>query len=73
MTKLLDRAVARLRELPEDQQETIAALLIEEIDVDAAWQRRFAGSQDLLSSLAATAISDAAAGQVSEDDPGTRP
>ena len=72
MTKLLDRAVARARELPADQQDALAAVLLEEIEADAAWDRRYAASQDLLGTLAASALADAAAGNVSEDDPGSR-
>ena len=73
MTKLLDRAIAKARELPPDQQDAIAAFLLEEIEGDAAWDRRFAASPALLSDLADAARLEAAAGKVSEDDPGTRP
>lgn len=39
MTALLERAVAKARTLPDDQQDAIAALLLEEIEADD-WDRR---------------------------------
>ena len=39
MTALLERAVAKARTLPDDQQDAIAALLLDEIEADD-WDRR---------------------------------
>jgi hypothetical protein len=37
MTKTLEKAIERLRQLPEDSQEAIAKLLLHEIDEDERW------------------------------------
>ena len=34
MNKLFDKALARLRELPDDRREALAALILEELDDD---------------------------------------
>jgi len=39
MTALLERAVAKARTLPDDQQDAIAALLLDEMEADD-WDRR---------------------------------
>lgn len=39
MTALLERAVAKARTLPDEQQDAIAALLLDEIEADD-WDRR---------------------------------
>jgi hypothetical protein len=69
MTKLLDTAVARARELPPESQDALAALLLDEIERDAAWDRRLRQSPALLAELAAAARREVAAGEVSEGDP----
>ena len=36
MTKLLEQAIAKVRELPEDEQDTLAAVLLSMADADAS-------------------------------------
>lgn len=55
MSALLDKAVDRARRLPVDQQDAIAALMLDEIANEALWDDAFAQSQDLLERLAAQA------------------
>lgn len=69
MTKLLDKAVARARELPPESQDALAALLLDEIERDVAWDQKFGRSQALLTELADAARRDVARGDVSESDP----
>ena len=52
MTEMLEKAIARARQLPEDQQDTIAALILEEIEDEARWDSSFARSHDVLERLA---------------------
>jgi hypothetical protein len=51
MNKKLEHALAELVRLPEDEQETIAALILEEITAERAWDERFAKSESKLAEL----------------------
>ncbi len=64
MTRLLENAIEEARKLPEPEQDAIAALILEQIADDRAWDEKFAGSQDLLARLAAKAREDVEAGRV---------
>jgi hypothetical protein len=61
MTPLLERAIAEVRNLPESAQDAIAALILEQIADDRAWDESFARSQDQLARLAQKAREDVAA------------
>lgn len=61
MSKLLDVALERLRVLPDEQQEALASILLQEIESEAAWDERFARSPDLLAALAEQARREVAA------------
>jgi hypothetical protein len=39
MSTILDRAIERLRQIPEDRQDELARLLLHEIDEDERWMR----------------------------------
>jgi hypothetical protein len=64
MTQLLERAIAEIKNLPESEQDAIAALILEQIADDRAWDKSFSRSQDQLSRLARKAREDVAAGRV---------
>ena len=49
---LLEMAITEVRKLPEDKQDAIAALIIEELEDERRWDSAFASSQDKLSKLA---------------------
>jgi hypothetical protein len=69
MTRLLESAFEVARKLPESDQDTIAAMILEQIADDPAWDEKFAGSQDLLAKLAAKAREDITAnGTIPLDD-----
>ena len=72
MTPVLDRAVAKARRLGPEQQEALGAILLEEMEAEAAWERCFATSQALLSQLADEALADAAAERIGDGDPSDR-
>ncbi len=40
MTELLNKAIARVKELPESQQNEIAAMILEELEDEARWDIR---------------------------------
>ena len=55
MTEMPEKAIARARQLPENQQNTIAAFILEEIEDEAGWDTAFARSHDMLERLATEA------------------
>ena len=69
MTELLEQAIARVKQLPETEQDAIAALILEELEDEARWDRAFAKSHDTLAKLAAAALAEDQAGETQELDP----
>lgn len=69
MTKLLDKAFEKARNLPDQAQDAIAALILDELDEDLEWDEKFAASADTLASLAADAIAEDRAGKTLSLDP----
>jgi hypothetical protein len=68
MTTALQEAFAKAAALPPERQATIAAILLEEIAVDEAWQQSFAHSQNALSKLAAEALEEDSQGRTLDMD-----
>lgn len=64
MTQLLENAIAAVRKLPAPDQDAIAALILEQIADDHAWDEAFARSQDQLARLADMARAEIEAGRV---------
>lgn len=58
MTTLLEKAFAEASHLNEQEQDAIAALILEEIASQHRWDEAFENSQDLLSSLADEALAE---------------
>ncbi len=56
MTKLLEKAFKKVSQLPEIEQNTIAKWLLEELETDSNWERKFAESEDILDILANEAL-----------------
>lgn len=69
MTQLLERAFERLKQLPEAEQDAIAALVLEEIQSEERWQAAFANSQDQLAALGREALAEYRAGNTRPLDP----
>jgi hypothetical protein len=68
MTELLERAVAQVKQLPANEQDAIAAIILEELEDEVRWQEKFACSQDILAKLAAEAMAEDQAGKTQELD-----
>ena len=51
MTKTLEQAIERLRQMPQDRQDAIARLLLHEIEEDERWARSTASHADKLQGL----------------------
>jgi len=71
MTELLERAIARLKTLTASEQNTIAAMILEELEDEVQWDVSFAKSQDFLAKLATEAMAEYRAGKTQELDPET--
>jgi hypothetical protein len=71
MTELLEQAIAKLKTRPISEQDSIAAMILEEIEDDNRWDESFARSPDLLAKLATEAMAEHRAGKTQELDPGT--
>jgi len=73
MNAMLEKAFSAVARLPESEQESIASLILEEIEAERRWDERFAGSQDELGELVRRARAEVAAGDVLPYDPSDRP
>lgn len=58
MTRLLKQAFEAASRLPEDEQDALAALILEEVEAEGDWQKSFAASQEQLGRLADEALED---------------
>ena len=58
MNKLLEEAFAQAAKLPESEQETVAAWLLEELAAERRWERSFTESADALAHMAEEALAE---------------
>jgi hypothetical protein len=68
MTQALSTAVATAAQLPEEEQDALAAILLEEMESEERWSALFADSSNLLERMANEAIQDFQAGRVQPID-----
>jgi hypothetical protein len=71
MTELLEQAIAKLKNLPANEQDAIAAMILAELEDEHHWHEAFARSPDILAKLAAEAMAEYRAGKTQELDPDT--
>jgi hypothetical protein len=69
MPKLLERAYAAISLLPKEDQEAIAAMILEEIASEERWQQALAQTPDALKSLADEARGEFRADRTEPFDP----
>ena len=62
MTKLLEEAIKKVQEMPEQEQDSIAALILDEV----AWDISLENSRDKLSLLAKKALEEHKAGKTTD-------
>ncbi len=55
MTNLLKKAFERVSALPEEEQDAMAGLILDELEDEPRWRDTFARSQDALARLAGQA------------------
>jgi len=63
MTQLLEQAFTQASQLSSAEQDTIAALILKEIEAEQRWETSFAKSQDALLELADEALAEHRAGR----------
>lgn len=68
MTQALSTAVVTAAQLPEEEQDALAAILLEEMESEERWSALFADSLNLLERMANEAIQDFQAGRVQPID-----
>jgi len=66
MTQLLEKAISEMSRLPSEQQDTIAAIVLEELADERRWQALFTASQAKLPKLASKIRRDIAMGKFKE-------
>ena len=71
MTGLLKEAFERASELPAEDQEAFARVVLAELASEAKWADLFARSQDVLAKLADDALKEFDAGETQPLDPDT--
>lgn len=69
MTKLLEQAVARARELPDRDQDAIAQIVLDELESERRWESLFSRSPEKLRRLADEAWAEHDAGKSQPLDP----
>ena len=70
MTKALRAAFEAASRLPKDQQDALAAAILEELTSDERWERTLAESHEALERLADEALEEHRAGKTRVLDPG---
>jgi hypothetical protein len=58
MTELLKKALNAVEQLPVEEQDRFAKLILMEITSESKWERLFADSQNVLAQLAREALSE---------------
>ena len=71
MTPLLEQAYTQIAQLPEADQDAIAALILEQLKDEQRWQKSFAQYPDALARLAQQALAEHRAGLIQPLDPDT--
>ena len=70
-TKLLEKALAEIAKLPNEEQEAIGAWLLEELAAERTWEKLLRRSPDALAQLAEEALAEHRAKNTETLDPNT--
>ncbi len=64
MSQLMEQAIQKARQLPEQDQDAIASIILQEIECEQRWEELFARpeSADFLARMADEALAEARAG-----------
>lgn len=69
LTKLLEQAFTKASKLPEEEQNVLARVILEELEAKQKWDALFEKSSDLLEELANEALTKHKAGKTKQLDP----
>lgn len=69
MTELLEKAFTEASKLPMQEQDALAAWILEELASERRWEEAFAASGDILDQLANEALAEHCAGRTQVLDP----
>ena len=69
MTELLEKAFTEASKLPTQEQDALAAWILEELASEQRWEKAFAESSDVLDKLAEEAITEHREGRTQLLDP----
>jgi hypothetical protein len=69
MTKMLEQAIERLKQMPEDRQDSLAQLLLHEIEEDELWQKSTDEHADKLKGFVAEILEADRRGECEPLDP----
>lgn len=69
MTKLLEKAFAEISKLPQQEQDALAAWILEELGSEQRWEKVFGESRDQLAKLADEALAEHREGKTQLLDP----
>ena len=69
MTTMLEKALAQASHLPPDEQDALAAVILDEMASEERWRKAFADSADPLARLAQEALDEHRAGKTTPLDP----
>jgi hypothetical protein len=63
MTELLEKAFAEAAKLPQDAQDMLARMLLDDLEAEKKWDETFAASQEKLAQLADEALAEFESGK----------
>ena len=69
MTQLMEKALAEIRKLPDEQQNSFAVWILDELASERLWEDAFAQSPDLLEEMADEALREHRAGKTRRLNP----
>lgn len=69
MTKTLEQAIERLRQMSEDRQDALAQLLLHEMEEDERWQKSTAKHEDKIQGLVQDVLEAERRGECESLDP----
>jgi hypothetical protein len=71
MTELLEQAIIKLKTMSASEQDSMAAMILEELEDELRWDESFSRSPDILAQLAASAMAEYHAGKTQDLNSGT--
>ena len=66
MTKLLEKAISAVSQLPDKDQDAVASLILEEMASEERWSKTVASSQKQLALLAKEALAEYKSGKTNQ-------